>query len=87
MVVGWPRDPLCRGQRPHHGTRPPNYCQAYLLPREEDLVRLTVVEAAMDQAAMPVWLLDVDGVLNVTKPGWGGPPRQGEVTYAGVKSR
>lgn len=22
----------------------------------------------------PVWLLDVDGVLNVTRPGWGGPP-------------
>jgi hypothetical protein len=30
---------------------------------------------------VPVWLLDVDGVLNVTKPGWGGPPRHGEVAY------
>lgn len=23
----------------------------------------------------PVWLLDVDGVLNASRPGWGGPPR------------
>lgn len=27
--------------------------------------------------AHPVWLLDVDGVLNANRPGWGGPPRQG----------
>lgn len=26
---------------------------------------------------MPVWLLDVDGVLNAARPGWGGPPRRG----------
>jgi hypothetical protein len=25
----------------------------------------------------PVWLLDVDGVINASKPGWGGPPRTG----------
>lgn len=24
--------------------------------------------------ARPVWLLDIDGVLNASKPGWGGPP-------------
>lgn len=24
----------------------------------------------------PVWLLDVDGVVNATRPGWGGPPRK-----------
>ena len=24
----------------------------------------------------PVWLLDVDGVVNTVKPGWGGPPRR-----------
>jgi hypothetical protein len=24
----------------------------------------------------PVWLLDVDGVLNTVRPGWGGPPRR-----------
>lgn len=24
----------------------------------------------------PVWLLDVDGVLNASRPGWGGPPRK-----------
>ncbi|MGC4808477.1 hypothetical protein [Micromonospora sp. DT233] len=23
-----------------------------------------------------VWLLDVDGVLNASRPGWGGPPRR-----------
>lgn len=27
----------------------------------------------------PVWLLDVDGVLNASKPGWGGPPRKTNV--------
>lgn len=27
----------------------------------------------------PVWLLDVDGVLNASKPGWGGPPRKTSV--------
>jgi hypothetical protein len=24
----------------------------------------------------PVWLLDVDGVLNASRPGWGGPPQR-----------
>lgn len=24
----------------------------------------------------PVWLLDVDGVINARRPGWGGPPRK-----------
>jgi hypothetical protein len=32
-----------------------------------------------------VWLLDVDGVLNANKPGWGGPPRK--VTVAGFVIR
>ncbi|GGR89470.1 hypothetical protein GCM10010169_37120 [Micromonospora fulviviridis] len=27
----------------------------------------------------PVWLLDVDGVLNVSRPGWGAPPRRSQV--------
>ncbi|MER7893736.1 hypothetical protein ABTX15_28365 [Micromonospora sp. NPDC094482] len=27
----------------------------------------------------PVWLLDVDGVVNATRPGWGGPPRKSQV--------
>jgi hypothetical protein len=27
----------------------------------------------------PIWLLDVDGVINASKPGWGGPPRKREV--------
>lgn len=27
----------------------------------------------------PVWLLDVDGVINTNRPGWGGPPRRSQV--------
>ncbi|WP_435204296.1 hypothetical protein [Micromonospora sp. bgisy143] len=27
----------------------------------------------------PVWLLDVDGVINANRPGWGGPPRKSQV--------
>ena len=27
----------------------------------------------------PVWLLDVDGVINATRPGWAGAPHQGLV--------
>lgn len=27
----------------------------------------------------PVWLLDVDGVVNTTRPGWGGAPRRSHV--------
>ncbi|WP_196454402.1 hypothetical protein [Planomonospora sp. ID82291] len=30
----------------------------------------------------PVWLLDVDGVINASRPGWGGPPRSG-TAYSG----
>lgn len=30
-------------------------------------------------ARPPVWLLDVDGVINATRPGWGSPPRQASV--------
>ncbi|MEH1011707.1 hypothetical protein V6U90_01065 [Micromonospora sp. CPCC 206060] len=26
---------------------------------------------------LPVWLLDVDGVVNAARPGWDGPPRSG----------
>jgi hypothetical protein len=33
----------------------------------------------MDQ---PVWLLDVDGVINASRPGWGAAPRSGTV-YSG----
>jgi hypothetical protein len=32
----------------------------------------------------PVWLLDVDGVLNATRPGWGGSPRSGRAFANGV---
>ncbi|MDR7276071.1 hypothetical protein [Catenuloplanes atrovinosus] len=30
----------------------------------------------------PVWLLDVDGVINAKRPGWGGPPLRREVYSA-----
>jgi hypothetical protein len=32
----------------------------------------------------PVWLLDVDGVLNATRPGWGGPPARRLVPAGGI---
>ncbi|GAA2716112.1 HAD domain-containing protein [Actinoplanes palleronii] len=36
----------------------------------------------MVTAATPVWLLDVDGVLNANRPGWSAAPRRG-MAYAG----
>lgn len=33
----------------------------------------------------PVWLLDVDGVINANRPGWGAAPRKGEA-YAYSRS-
>jgi hypothetical protein len=35
----------------------------------------------MDRA---VWLLDVDGVINVNRPGWGGLPRRGYAVTGGL---
>jgi len=35
----------------------------------------------------PVWLLDVDGVINVNRPGWGAPPRTGTVYTGGLPYR
>ena len=35
----------------------------------------------------PVWLLDVDGVINVGWPGWGGPTRAGNAYSAGIEFR
>lgn len=32
---------------------------------------------------IPVWLLDVDGVLNATRPGWGGPGQARHVNVDG----
>lgn len=32
--------------------------------------------------APPVWLLDVDGVINATRPGWGAAPRRAPVWSA-----
>ncbi len=34
---------------------------------------------------VPVWLLDVDGVLNADRPGWGGAPRSA-MAYSGGNS-
>lgn len=31
-----------------------------------------------------VWLLDVDGVVNATRPGWGGAPRKGTAYANGI---
>jgi len=33
-----------------------------------------VAPASAGSLPLPVWLLDVDGVLNAKRPGWGGPP-------------
>jgi len=35
----------------------------------------------------PVWLLDVDGVINVARPGWGAAPRSGNAYSAGQAYR
>ena len=32
----------------------------------------------------PVWLLDVDGVVNTSRPGWGAAPRKGTAYAAGT---
>lgn len=32
----------------------------------------------------PLWLLDVDGVLNANKPGWGGAPHRRDILADGV---
>lgn len=34
-----------------------------------------------------VWLLDIDGVVNASRPGWGGPPRQAFVRALGIDFR
>jgi hypothetical protein len=34
--------------------------------------------------SVPVWLLDVDGVLNANRPSWGAAPRQGLVYADGI---
>jgi hypothetical protein len=37
--------------------------------------------------AGPVWLLDVDGVLNAAQPGWGDTPQHGDAYVAGIAYR
>lgn len=34
-----------------------------------------------------VWLLDIDGVVNASRPGWGGPPRRTFVRALGIDFR
>lgn len=34
---------------------------------------------------LPVWLLDVDGVINATRPGWGAAPRKAHAYSGGVE--
>jgi hypothetical protein len=34
-----------------------------------------------DDRSRPVWLLDVDGVLNAGRPGWGAKPGQGDASF------
>jgi len=50
-------------------------------PAVADHVRLAGVDANVGRSRVPVWLLDVDGVINVSKPGWVGPPSQGMAYY------
>jgi hypothetical protein len=35
----------------------------------------------------PLWLLDVDGVINVSRPGWGAAPRSGNAYSGGAHYR
>ena len=41
--------------------------------------------AVVSESLRPVWLLDVDGVLNASKPGWSGSPVT-RTAYAGAKA-
>ena len=47
------------------------------------LVAQLLQEVAVAHGALPVWLLDVDGVLNASRAGWGGPPRRAQVLADG----
>jgi hypothetical protein len=42
------------------------------------------VTEVLSRVSVPVWLLDVDGVLNVPKPGWSAPPRRSTAYAEGV---
>jgi site-specific DNA recombinase len=41
--------------------------------------------ASVSAPDRPVWLLDVDGVLNATRPGWGTAPRNGRAWTGGIE--
>ena len=68
-----PSDP--GGRRPTSGQT--------AVPRSADSSRTPSIRSAAaaepgpDKDGRPVWLLDVDGVLNANRPGWGGRPAEG----------
>jgi hypothetical protein len=47
------------------------------------LVKLAVVESRPVTEPVPVWLLDVDGVLNADRPSWGGLAGKGTAKFEG----
>lgn len=47
------------------------------------LAKIPFVESRPGADPVPVWLLDVDGVLNADRPGWRARPRQGRATFEG----
>jgi hypothetical protein len=47
------------------------------------LVKLADVESRPATEPVPVWLLDVDGVLNADRPGWSGLPGHGTAKFEG----
>ena len=48
-----------------------------------EVCQAPVVATDVNRPVVPVWLLDVDGVLNASRPGWGAPPRQGNALHGG----
>jgi hypothetical protein len=52
-------------------------------PSREPRVRKTE-EVTLTRDCRPVWLLDVDGVLNAARPGWDEDPDQGQAYVDGV---
>jgi hypothetical protein len=53
------------------------------LPIRLGLVKIPFVDSRPATDPLPVWLLDVDGVLNADRPGWGSRPRTGKATFEG----
>ena len=45
---------------------------------------VTLADVTFAPEVRPVWLLDVDGVLNAARPGWGESPGQGKAFVGGT---